>query len=374
MLILNSTCVKIFLYLLYIILICLGLSNTTSNFIVGCIIPILIIISFLKSKEKMKYLIKLSLNLSIINIYWCIFWFIVGLCLEPSFFPILMCNINCVNDNFDYSNEIKSHGLDRVKLNSQGFPIIWYPPGEPGWGSNLPKWEEAIWKYNEFSSTDKQIIEFLDKTRDIEFLKKFRAQLEQHNSKHVPTGNNFAYEKAYSLNPKIDPDIIPYKDLYDKNNLSQIEVKKHVIEQMARLKMEMAYYTILSKAKLYHEKNLLATDNLILKFFNSLKLNLWDDSNYKCFQIWKIRHLNFVLFFDSYKGFAIDYTQDVNVYKTINHDLIETYYHILELKALLDKLIELKIDINNVDKYYYIDILQQVFSDHKKSMLKWMNI
>jgi hypothetical protein len=68
----------------------------------------------------------------------------------------------------------------------------------------------------------------------------------------------------------------------------------------------------------------------------------------------------------TFRGIAIDYTQDVNVYNTIKNDYIEAIYNILELKAVLDKIIELKLDIKSVDSVSYSDIVSEVYKQHKQ--------
>jgi hypothetical protein len=122
-------------------------------------------------------------------------------------------------------------------------------------------------------------MEFLEKIRDIEYLNKYRAEIEQYNSKYIPTGpEKLKYEKQYLLNCTVDPEIIPYKKLYDEYYITHstayidseldINIKSEILNTMSRLKMEMSFYSILSKAKLYYENRLPGDDNLNEKCFN----------------------------------------------------------------------------------------------------------
>lgn len=75
---------------------------------------------------------------------------------------------------------------------------------------------------------------------------------------------------------------------------------------------------------------------------------------------------------DSYyvKGPLVDYTLDENVYKVVKNDLLFTSLDLLRSKSILDKIVELNIDIKNVDKDYYFNIKNKVISNHHENYAK----
>lgn len=123
---------------------------------------------------------------------------------------------------------------------------------------------------------------------------------------------------------------------------------------MENLKCFMGRVSILSQAKLYYEENLSGPDNL----------------NKKCWDIWKTRHLFFMLnIYNNWKGFQIDFSLDKNVYKVVKQDLLESSFEILKSKAFINKIIELKENIEDVNVRHdrdYLNIKHQVYSDFDK--------
>ena len=349
MLIFRSFIFKTIICLIFFILSCFFSVNIASTIITLTVLS-LILYSGIKAKNKLFFLVKLALCLSIL---YC-FWSSVSYLDDKRFFYIFFTSYTLFNfDDVDYLDIMKSYGLHNMSIGDPG-GLAGGSPGPGGGGQGLSAYLMA-------NSEDPE-----DWTLPLEFygLKPEKASgvydLEEtlHNSPGVQNFKSFIEynDKVYTTSKvqeliKINnknlicasaEEVEDFKTLYFAKTSkyhSLPYVSKSIVETIpsfvCSLESSLRYYTFecntLIKGKMWFE-NIVPSDDLITDYNNA-------------FQIWQKRQIKFGamdLILEKFEQgktvnkHVTDYTLNINAYHELKENLLWASLYLIQCSEVLD--------------------------------------